>query len=261
VSHETSHDSIFIDMIRLRDILRELQYGEKLWADPATAMDSDAIRAFLDRVYKGELEPNTPEEAEVFAAIKTYLLRNTRDQIDTQMLADLMAMKPRFPAILDPRKSDQRVTAVYRGMTVAIEDVPALIAKARQVKPVDIFGMAWFQLSGVDTELRSRSKGNFASFATTLRSAASFGKTASFDASGRWAVVTKTPYARIAGSALWNPDWLAMVGGFEESEIWLIGQQFPVQDLYVYHPKSVGDRAPRETELVSMALARRGIEL
>ncbi|MGA0303254.1 MAG: hypothetical protein ACO3K3_04275 [Schleiferiaceae bacterium] len=248
-------------MIRLRDLLREVEYGQKLWADPAFASSSAEYRRFLDRIYKGELEKDTEQELAVFMALKKYLQLNEKDRIDSKMIADLMALRYKFPGILDPESAEQRVDEVYRGMTVSIEALPGLIERAARVSRVGtwIAGGEWIRLVAVDTDIESRSEGGFLSFATDLRSAAGF--SGGRAPAGRWPVVTSTPYAKVAKAALWNPDWLTMVGGYEESEIWLIGQRFPVQDLYIYHPAEMGTRLPRETDTVTDALTRRGVKL
>lgn len=244
-------------MIKLRDILAEFQYGEKLWADPAFASSSGNYRRFLERLYNGELEPNTKEETAVFMAIKAYIINNDKGMLRPKMISDLLALKREFPDMLDPKTADTRVTDVFRGMTVAIDALPGLIEKATNVY-TDI-SEDWILLSGIGTDIESRSEGGFVSFATTLRSAGSFAGGRS--PIGRWPVITRTPYPKVAKGALWNPDFLTALAGYDESEIWLIGQRFPVQDLYIWNPRSMGNRLPRETDIAIAALAQRGIQL
>lgn len=244
-------------MIRLRDILTEFQYGEKLWADPAFASSSRKYRQFLDRIYNGELEPNTEEETAVFTAIKAYIINNDKDKLRPEMIDDLLALKREFPDMLDPKTAATHVTDVFRGMTVAIDALPGLIEKATNVYS-DI-AEDWILLSGIGTDIQSRSEGGFVSFATTLASAGSFaGGRSPID---RWPVITRTPYPKVAKRALWNPDFLTTLAGYDESEIWLIGQRIPVQDMYIWNPRSMGNRLPRETDIAIAALAQRGIAL
>ena len=69
-------------MIKFKDILKELDYGEKLWADPTYTEygpNEDGYKALIKKMYKDTspdgnyLEPDTYEEGELWHRIKSYI--------------------------------------------------------------------------------------------------------------------------------------------------------------------------------------------
>jgi hypothetical protein len=227
-------------MIRLRDLLREFEYGEKLWADPyilASEWDRHDYRQFYD----GMSEPNTSEETAVLKAIQTYIEENTIDDITPKMLKDLKRLKARFPRILDPKETRRgAIDYVYRGMSADPEWLMNLIEKLPTTAIVE--SDKWLIMHNVDVEVVSQNTSGFVSVSPNHETAAKFSQFNDVT-TWRWPILTKTPYARIANQALWNPDYLDRIGGLGEREIWLLGNRFPVEDLWMAHP-----RAAREGE-------------
>ena len=69
-------------MIKLRDILAEFDYGRFLWADPAYASSSGKYRAFIEKAYKGAMELDDMEEAQLWTQLQYYLKHNQKDGLD-----------------------------------------------------------------------------------------------------------------------------------------------------------------------------------
>ena len=55
-------------MIKLKDILKELEYGEKLFADPSYSTSSGRYQNLIKQMYDGETEPDTDEEKAMLEA-------------------------------------------------------------------------------------------------------------------------------------------------------------------------------------------------
>jgi hypothetical protein len=220
-------------MIQLRDLLREFEYGEKLWADPYILPSEWGQRDYR-QFYDNVSEPNTDEESAVLKAIQTYISDNIVDDITPKMLKNLKRLKARFPRILDPKETRRgAIDYVYRGMSADPDILINLIEKSTQIDIVE--HIHWIVLHNANTNIVSRNTSGFVSFATNIISARSF----AIHRFGRWPILTKTLYARIANRALWNPDYLDTIGGLGEREIWLLGNRFPVEDLWIAHPRAV----------------------
>lgn len=98
-------------MIRLRDILREFDFGDRLLADPdggyahaprgtgAQYRPHDVER--YKRIIGTPYEPNTPEEGKLFMALKQWFRGQQWGEL-SKWLIKLLPYKDRFPEILDP---------------------------------------------------------------------------------------------------------------------------------------------------------------
>lgn len=98
-------------MIRLRDILREFDFGDRLLADPEGGAAHAPKGTELDyrphdmerykRIIGKPYEPNTPEEGKLFIALKQWY-RGQRWGELSNWFKKLLPYKDRFPEILDP---------------------------------------------------------------------------------------------------------------------------------------------------------------
>jgi hypothetical protein len=239
-------------MIRLKDLLQEFEYGRLLWADPAYASSSGKYRAFIDKAYKGAMEKDSAEEAQLWTQLQYYLKHNQKDGLDLKAFAELARMKADFPAILEPglRPDDM----VYRGMTIPLEQAVELVADPKVF--VVPRSTDWYTAKPVDRNIESRSKG-FISVSSDRRLAAGFVSTGR-SYPGRWPVITCTPYSAIADKAFMNPDFLTAVGGYEEQEVWVLGQALPVTELQIRSPWFFGPANSREAKTMEEAFAARG---
>ena len=100
--------------LKLRDILEDLDYGERLFADPEDSwkVDPDLIKPF---------EPNTQQEKQLLKALTDYF-RQPSSEIDPKMLRDLYKLRDKFPKILKPKPGTD---TVYRGATI---DLPTVMS-------------------------------------------------------------------------------------------------------------------------------------
>jgi hypothetical protein len=253
-------------MIRLRHLLTEIEYGEKLWADPtANAKIRDQFRAFIDRIYNGTTEPDTPWEDTVFTALQNYLTYNEPEpgKAISQYVDELARLKSEFPDILDPRSAKKPPKAIYRAMTTPADRIPGYISLAKKIDSETLQhgppGFQWpikmIKLQGVQTNIASRVSRGFIS-ASTEAGAAGTRLFEPRSGDTRWPVITVSPYNEVANKTIWNPDFLTMVGGFKENEVWILDNTIPVTDLYVWNAFD----APWDetTEAITSALRARG---
>ena len=239
-------------MIKLRDILAEFDYGRFLWADPAYASSSGKYRAFIEKAYKGAMEKDDMEEALLWTQLQYYLKHNQKDGLDLKAFGELARMKDDFPAILEPGLAPDDM--VYRGMTIPLEQALELVADPK------VFVLPrstdWYAAKPVVRNIESRSKG-FISVSSDRRLAAGFVSTGR-SYPGRWPIITCTPYSAIADKAFMNPDFLTAVGGYEEQEVWVLGQTLPVTELHIRSPWFFGPANSREEKAMEEAFAARG---
>ena len=242
-------------MIRLRKLLQEFEYGELLWGDPAAPSSKKQYQQYIDRVYKGATEPDSPKEAQLWLQLHNYLLQGEKDALDMDMVAQLLALKPKFPAILDPGLTASDL--VYRGMTMQVDELAELIQDPK-ITVTSAYQGDWFRLDPITRHIKSRSKG-FVSVSLDWMVASWFTKSRSL--TGRWAITASIPYKEIQRSALMNPDFLTAVGGYQEKEIWVLSQSIPVTVLHIDSPwrKGMIRSITREAIVIAEALESRGI--
>ena len=223
-------------MIKLKDILKEFEYGDKLWADPMGGMDITTkltrYQDFIKKIYNNDIEYNTPEEAKVLKAIVSYLKYNNKEGINPY-LDELLKLKKKFPNILDPKSSNRTKDKLYRGMTGVVDVIVKYIESAKEVKEVTIKGSNWILLKDVSAIVTSRAAGGFVSMTTSINKSVEFGFASSED---RWPIITETPYISLESSVIWNPEYLATLSKYDESEIWFLGNSFPATNIYIYNP-------------------------
>jgi hypothetical protein len=241
-------------MIRLRKLLQEIQYGELLWA--ARRHDIRYNR-FITRVYDGAKEADTEEEAELWWQLYTYLTNGAKAQLDISAIEQLLPLKQKFPAVLDPGLADSDM--VYRGMTLAVEQCAELIQDPA-IRITEVSAGDWFLLDHVSQRIESRSPG-FVSVSLDWLVAANFALNR--NPGGRWPIVVAIPYKQVKPSALMNPDFLTAAGGYQEKETWILDQSLPVTRIHVQTPWKNGTRylrvQSRESALIADAIASRGL--
>ena len=254
-------------MIRLRTLLQEFEYGKLLWGDPHDS--APEYREFIAQVYKGAMEPDTTAELRVWDQLRGYLRSNKRGALDQDTLTQLMRLKRRFPAILDPglAASDR----VYRGMTMPVAELveliqtPGITVTSLQTSAyAGAYAGDWFRLDRVTRQIVSRREG-FVSVTLDWIVARDFahGNARRIGTENRWAIIADIPYAAVARRALMNPDFLAAAGGYEEREIWIVARSIPADVIYVASPwsRKLSDPAARseESRQIAAALESRGI--
>jgi len=150
-------------MIKLKDILKELDYGNELFTDLSVEdynhevyLYSKELPSLLSKWgLKGE--ENTKEEDKLLVNISKYIeTANSKHKGNlSPYLNELLALKSKFPYILDPFYSKKNIKEIYRGMSLKINKVAPLFEKwweENEEKPLD----------EIFSELRKKYTPNFA---------------------------------------------------------------------------------------------------
>lgn len=245
-------------MIKLKSLLEEIDFGKLLWADPTTAESSSRYLRFLTKVYGRAREADTREEAELWKAIRGYLASFSKRGIDDEALNQLLSMKTKFPAQLDPQlKPDDRL---YRGQTLDVDELAGWIEnESHALAPED---RNWWKLSVNRLPVTSRSD-VFISTTRSLATASEFARTPK--PAGRYPVIVSCRYKDVESQAVMNSDYLAMLGDFTEQEVWIVGNTMSASELYIISPwtDSIRHQASWSTSRsdrarIARALKRRG---
>ena len=224
-------------MIKLKDLLKEFEFGKKLFADPddpaISRGNSTEWSAFMRKVYSNNYESNTDDETYLLNAIKTYLNDSDKKDITPDMLKDLLAIRNKFPSILMP---PSYITTLYRGMTMDIESLIKIVQDTADIAK-EGYNDNRLVLKGVSRTITSRSK-NFTSMSTDWRIAERFpvGNIGDVLDSGRYPVVAVVDVQDVKDSVLMNPEFLDAIIGFRESECWIVGSDIPVSGLITTNP-------------------------
>jgi len=245
-------------MIKLKSLLEEIDFGTLLWADPTTAESSSRYLRFLTKVYGRARENDTREEAELWRAIRGYLASLRKRGIDDEALNQLLTMKTKFPAQLDPQlKPDDRL---YRGQTLSIAELADWIETERYTLTPE--GRNWWKLSVNRLSVTSRSE-IFISMTKSLATASEFARTPK--PSGRYPVIVSCRYKDVESQALMNSEYLELLGDFTEQEVWIVGNTMSASELYIISPwtDSIIHQASWSTSRsdrarIARALKRRG---
>lgn len=108
-------------MIKLKDILSEIDFGKIPFADPYAVDNPDVYSKYLQKWNYVE-EPNTEDEQAFVNDLKSYIdepnIHAHQSAHIATVLKQLLPLKSKFPGILDPAQSAK---FVYRGTTIPIE--------------------------------------------------------------------------------------------------------------------------------------------
>jgi hypothetical protein len=227
-------------MIKLVDLLKEFEFGKKLFADPddptISRGNSTEWSAFMRKVYSNNYESNTDDETYLLKAIKTYLNDSNKKDITPDMLKELLSIRNKFPNILMP---PSYITTLYRGMTMDINSLTKIVQDTADIKKGGTGGPNDNQLvlKDVSRTITSRSK-DFISMSTDRRIAERFpaGNINSTFADGRYPVLAVVDIQDVKDKVLMNPEFLDAIIGFRESECWIVGNDIPVSDLIIINP-------------------------
>jgi hypothetical protein len=218
-------------MIKLKDILKELEYGEKLFADPSYGTSSGRYQDLIKQMYDGETESDTEEEQMLFLKLKDYVRQNIWYNDTTKELDDLLKLKAKFPRMLDPA-SEVEGNMVYRGTNLPPKKIMELIEGKRgyDSQYLDTKNGKIFNISGI---LYSRNKSGYISYTTKPKVAIQFAFSNFIDDKS-WPVVVGVSYNEIADRALLHPDFAIDLGGYGENEFLVKGNDIPMEELRVY---------------------------
>lgn len=214
-------------MIKLKDILKELEYGEKLFADPAYTTSSGRYINLVKQMYDGETEPDTEEENSLFLKLKDYVRQNIWYNDTTEELDDLLKLKAKFPRMLDPA-SEVEGNMVYRGTNLPPKKIMELIEGKKGE-----WGNQDDKIFYIPHTLYSRNKSGYISYTTKSKVAIQFAFS-NFTNDKFWPIVIGVPYNEIADRALINPEFAIDLGGYGEDEFLVKGNDIPMEELRVY---------------------------
>ena len=109
-------------MIRLKNILEELEIGKVLFGDPDWMSRPDRWKDL-----KIPYEPNTDDEKHLIQLLKKWIMEphKAKDPELGQKLKELLPLKSKFPRVLDPSKGRKiyEGTTLYRGTLLPLKDI------------------------------------------------------------------------------------------------------------------------------------------
>lgn len=217
-------------MIRLKDLLKEFEYGNLLWADPSTG--SARFKKFIDKVYNGKIETDSEDERRMWSELKYYL--KNFEKPDPKLINNLLALKKKFPSMLDTSTVIDTNSQIYRGMSANINDLLEVIKEASSIEKSKGTGYSkdYYRLTGINRNITSRSE-DFISVTSNLDTAAYFSSLTFLKEKDRWRIVTSTPFSKVENRSLFTPEFLKVVTNLNEHEFWVIGSEIPVNELYI----------------------------
>jgi hypothetical protein len=109
-------------MIRLKNILEELEVGKVLFGDPDWLSRPDRWKDL-----KIPYEANTDDEKHLIQLLKRWIMEphKAKDPELGQKLKELLPLKSKFPRVLDPSKGRKiyEGTTLYRGTLLPLKDL------------------------------------------------------------------------------------------------------------------------------------------
>ena len=263
-------------MIKLKDILKEFDYGNKLFADPKTIAgatgEEEKYKQWLASKGIGpdDYETDTAEELQALERIARYIEDGA--EIYGKPAAEFIAkhgkrLKNKFPEIMDPEHGG-KISALYRGASMPVDAVVQAIGKdvtyQKRIKPggdiyeyimlnpsswydyIDEFrtkqkpewGGGWWTAINYSGEAVSRNDQGFLSTTTEQDIAKSFGGGSIIKKiqDERWSTIISVPFDKVRARSFINPNWAAYIAEYEESEVWILGDSLPVDKLWVRSP-------------------------
>ena len=244
-----------MNMIRLRQLLREFEAGKLLWADPTSipARRKFFWDTFITKIYGDETEPDSAEERDALNQIYQYLsaVQSTPEKgfsvgvkelpDPKAFVSDLLKLKRKFPKMLDPEHDIDNSLVVsgddwiFRGMTADVDMLVQVIERTTSWDaPLRNFG--WIGINNPDVHIRSRAAG-FMSFTTSgLAKAEMFSYTGAEGSASRWNIVIAVPYNSVKTRAVLAPSFIEALSGYDESEIWVLEGSVKPEVLFIRDP-------------------------
>lgn len=226
-------------MIKLKNILKEFDFGDKLWADDAYGSSSGPYANLIQRMYNGEYEKDTPDEMGLWSAIKDYLKNAQKNAISTREseIKELLSLKKRFPQMLDPATDISAGEAIFRGMTADLDKIVEYIGQATKIHNWGMDGR-WIMLKGVQATVISRSNQGFISATHKSNTARDFAQMNQRD--NRYPIIATSTYAKVANRSIIAPSFATVLAGYDEGEFWVLGDTIESQDLILANPAVYG---------------------
>lgn len=209
--------------LRIKEILKELDFGKNLFADPTSPAIDD--KGDYKKFIKGDQEaPNTEEEEEVLRDIHRFTITQYDDIKALQKNAQkLLQLKSKFPGMLDPKQGKDVGEYIWRGATLPKEIITKIAPKVNENGYAEI-----------NLNITPRSKRGIHSFSSNFYKATQFMDMQwnSKYRNGRIPVVIGVKSDN--PNFLLNPDFLENITNYpNEREILYVGDTFPVSKVYI----------------------------
>lgn len=217
--------------------LNELDYGKKLFADPAYISSSGPYRTLAFQLYSDETEKDTEDERWLWMRIKDYFKNNVKTiaKYHKEDLKTLLKLKKKFPEMLDPSLVIKPDDMVWRGQSAGTRQVAKWIESAESIESHE-WGSKWITLKGIKDNVKSRNDNGFISISNEWRKAIDFTDFAQNE--NRWAIGVGTPFKNVSKNAFINPKFALVMSGFEEGETWILGNTLKATEITIAHPES-----------------------
>ncbi len=231
-------------MIKLKDILKELDYGNELFGSTPKSlrMYSSRMLSKFQKDYDISSEENTKEEDNILKNLYDYLKLNKKDI--QHELDDIFQLKSKFPKMLDPHY-ELKFKYAYRGMSMPIPDVVDILERNpfKESNLIKIHNNPIIKIedSGL---VQPRSSKGFSSLSSELKKAWEFASDMQNKhvLQGRYPVVIRIPYNKIANRSLFNPSFLDVFTNYKEHEFWVLGDSLPYDAVYLPIFSYTGDK-------------------
>lgn len=224
-------------MILLKDLLKEFEYGSRLFADPD---DENIVNPeFLDAlIAKPEL--NTEDEKKLLKALSDYFSQGVAKNIDVNILKKLLQLKPKFPKILDPKKS-RNAGFAYRGTTIGIDtllkaiDSGKLQQEGRSIR---------FVIDDPKITIQSKGSTGYLSFSVQMVDAEIFAvRNAHVSRHNDLLYQKLFPITAEISSKnpnlLFNPEFVRVLSEYDEEETLLIDTKYTPDAIYLIAPYDI----------------------
>lgn len=221
--------------------LNELDYGNKLFADPAYISSSGPYRTLAFQLYSDETEKDTEDERWLWTRIKDYFKNNVKTiaKYHKEDLKTLLKLKKKFPQMLDPSLVIKPNDMVWRGQSADVNQVVEWIENCEEIVRHE-WKDDWITLKGIKDNVKSRNDNGFISISNEWRKAIDFTDFAQNE--NRWPIGVGTPFKNVAKNAFINPKFALVMSGYEEGETWILGNTLKATEITIAHPDNEGTR-------------------
>lgn len=239
--------------------LNELDYGKKLFADPAYTSSSGSYRTLAQQMYGEEGEKDTQDEKWLWMRIKDYFKNNVKTiaKYHKEDLKTLLKLKKKFPEMLDPSLAIKPNDMVWRGQSGEVNQVVEWIENCEEIVRHE-WADGWITLKGIKDSVKSRNDNGFISISNQFGKAIDFTDFAQNQ--NRWAIAVGAPFKNVSKNAFMNPKFAIVMSGFEEGETWILGNTIKATEISIAHPASWQTKKvfERGREMIIKALKNRG---
>ena len=222
--------------MKLVNILRELEYGKKLFADPnPQALKADSKkRAKFAYLIGDEHESNTEDENEFLLGLRSFTKATIGQGVDIPSILvsnapKLLSLKSKFPRILDPLASTNSndLIATPRGKKLILRGATIPLSTFEKLNWDDYIDLSKYEFIAVPNpglEVAPRSQRGIHSFTTDPRIAYNFISRQSRDTPDRVPIIIGI--SADDPNFVFNPDFMNTISSFTEDEVLYVGNTF-----------------------------------